>query len=68
MDIGIINKNALYREMMVKHGKHHTYLKVSSAIDGDKGSLSRDEAKQLIEIIDESIKAVKKNVLSAIEK
>lgn len=64
----IINKNALYREMMVKHGKHHTYIKVSNAVDGEKDSLSKEEAKQLISIIDESIRIVKSNINKSVGK
>jgi hypothetical protein len=63
-----INKNAIYKEMIARHGKHHTYLKVSMAIDGDTEVLTKDEARQVLAIIDEAIKEIRKNINQSIIK
>lgn len=64
----ILNKNAIYREMLTKHGKNNTYLKISMALAGDSDTLTKEEAKQLIAIIDAGVKEVKNKITDSIIK
>lgn len=64
----IINKNALFKEMVNKHGKHHTYLALSNAIDGSEETLTRQEADQLLDVIEKEFRTIKTNVKNSIIK
>lgn len=57
----IINKNALYKEFMARHGNGQNYINIARSLTG-KGDLSETERKQLIKIIEEAFNEAKKNI------
>ena len=62
MNATIINKHALYRALIRKSDDKHTYQKVSSAVEGNKNIISKEEAKEMCAILDEAVKMVKSNI------
>lgn len=67
MEITIINKNGLYRELIAKHGSSsYTYLKVVEALEGNGETLSDKEARQLIALVEDKIKLLKSNIQKSI--
>ena len=69
MDAQLLNRNSLYRKMLSMNKKTHcSYLRVSQAIDGERGTLTKEEATLLISIINESVKDAIKNIQSSIFK
>ncbi len=63
----VVNINAVYKEFIHKFSKDSTYVKVRLAVNGDlaPGTLTDKEKKQLISIIDESVKRAKENILKS---
>lgn len=57
----IINKNALYREFLVRHGNLTSYSNIAKSLSGN-GDLSEKERRQLLKIIDEAFDEIKKNI------
>jgi hypothetical protein len=57
-----INKNAIYKELVRKHGKQWSYTKIESAFKGKAGTLSAAEKSQLIQVIDLEVKKIKDNI------
>lgn len=64
----LINKNALYKELIKRHGTTYTYLTVDGAIKGESESASPEQAKQIISCLKDMIKVVEKNVNKSITK
>lgn len=60
-----INKNEFYKELIARHGKGYTYIKVCSALDGDEGTTSEKEKRQMVAIVEEQFKRVKENILKS---
>lgn len=61
----VINKNALYKELIAEHGSNSfTYLRVSLALDGDlnAGTMTPAEKKQIIQVLEEAVKQAKLNI------
>lgn len=62
----VLNINALYKEL-IKRGNDSNYVKVHSVVHGKskKGVLSDKEKRELLSIIDESVKTAKANILKS---
>lgn len=58
----IINKNAIHRELLIKHGSNLTYLNVKKLLEG-RGKITPQERSQLISILEEGVETAKKTLL-----
>jgi hypothetical protein len=63
----VININAVYKEFIHRFNRDSNYVKLRLAINGslDPGTLTDKEKKQIISIIDESVKQAKENILKS---
>ena len=57
-----INKNAVYKELIRRHGKGYTYIKVCAVIEGKKHLCTEKEQRQILALIREIFKEVEENI------
>lgn len=67
MNNSVINLSAVFKEFVRKIEAQHSYITIRKAIQGDldKGKLSDQEKKALCQIIEDSAKYAKRNILKS---
>jgi hypothetical protein len=67
MDATIINKNSLFKKLLARHGaSSFTYKTVSESIEGCKSVVTKEQAKQLLDAVEEVSKVLKANIKNSI--
>lgn len=63
--MNFINRNDLFKELLRRHGKGYTYIKVCQALNGSANATTDKEKKQILSVIDEMVKQTKENILKS---
>jgi hypothetical protein len=64
----IVNKNGLFRILLSKYSSTITYIKLTDALSGEPGSISKEEASAMRDALDDAVKVIKVNINLSIQK